>query len=332
MGLKTYIAKRLVYMLILIFLVACVNFILFNLMPDTTLEKYVLQAGGKMTPDKLEELKEIFGFNKPLHEKFVIYIINMLTWNFGYGYESRNTVQADIAMVLPNTLLLMGVAEIGAMIVGILLGVIAGYKRGSTIDTALVTTSLATYSVPVFWIGWLILSFFAVQLKWFEVGKIEPGSWAFNHPLARGAILEFIAGRLYMLFLPALTLFIFIFGGWILLTRATVLETITEDYVTTARAKGLPERTVLLKHVLKNASLPLITSAALTFGFLISGAIITETVYSYRGMGLLIWRAIGTADIPVMQAFFYVIALLVIVANFIADLLYGVIDPRIKYG
>lgn len=332
MGLKSYIARRLAYMVLLIFLVASVNFMLFNLMPGTTLEKYVIQAGGRMTAEKLDELKAIFGFDKPLHERYFIYITNMITWNFGFGYEARTSVAEQISQRLPNTLLLMGVSEIGAMIVGILLGVVAAYKRGSKLDTALVTTSLATYSVPVFWIGWLILSFFSVQLGWFEVGKIEPLAWQFDHPLARGAILEFIAGRLYMLFLPAVTLFIFIFGGWILLTRATVLETITEDYVTTARAKGLPERTVLLKHVLKNASLPLITSAALTFGFLISGAIITETVYSYAGMGMLVWRAIGSTDIPVMQAFFYVIALLVIVANFVADLLYGVIDPRIKYG
>ncbi len=332
MGLKSYIAKRIVYMVILIFLVATVNFILFNLLPNTTLEKYVLNAQGKMTQQRLDELKAIFGFDKPLHERYVLYLGNMFTWNFGFGYESRASVAQEISQALPNTLLLMGVAEIGAMIIGILLGVIAAYKRGSTTDTTLVTVSLATYSVPVFWIGWLILNFFAVQLGWFEVGRIEPQAWAFDHPLARGAILEFISGRLYMLFLPSLTLLIFIFGGWILLTRATVLETITEDYVTTARAKGLPERTVLLKHVLKNASLPLITSAALTFGFLISGAIITETVYSYGGMGSLIWKAIGTTDVPVMQAFFYVIALLVIVANFIADLLYGVVDPRIKYG
>ena len=332
MGLKSYIAKRIVYMVILIFLVATVNFILFNLLPNTTLEKYVLNAQGKMTQERLDELKAIFGFDKPLHERYVLYLGNMFTWNFGFGYESRASVSQEISQALPNTLLLMGVSEIGAMIIGILLGVIAAYKRGSTTDTTLVTVSLATYSVPVFWIGWLILNFFAVQLGWFEVGRIEPQAWAFDHPLARGAILEFIAGRLYMLFLPGLTLLIFIFGGWILLTRATVLETITEDYVTTARAKGLPERTVLLKHVLKNASLPLITSAALTFGFLISGAIITETVYSYGGMGSLIWKAIGTTDVPVMQAFFYVIALLVIVANFIADLLYGVVDPRIKYG
>jgi peptide/nickel transport system permease protein len=328
--LKAYIARRIVYMIVLIFLVATVNFLLFNLMPGTTLSKYVAQLGGvAMTEERLMELKRAYGLDKPIHERYVLYIRNMVTWNFGYSYETRNYVQDDILMVLPNTLILMGIAELGAMLVGIMLGVIAAYKRGSSLDTFLITTSLATYSVPVFWIGWLVLSAFALNLGWFPVGGIVPQSWAFNPP---NSMLEYISGRLYMLTLPAFTLFIFLFGGWILLTRATVLETITEDYVTTARAKGLPERTVLFKHVLKNASLPLITSAALTFGFLISGAIITETVFSYGGMGLMIWAAIATTDVPVMQAFFFVIALLVVVANFVADMLYGVIDPRIKYG
>ena len=330
MGLKAYIARRIIYMIILIFLVATVNFLLFNLMPGTTLSKYVANLGGvAMTEERLAELSKSYGLDLPIHERYVLYIRNMVTWNFGYSYETRNYVQDDILRVLPNTLVLMGIAELGAMLVGILLGVVAAYKRGSNLDTFLITTSLATYSVPVFWIGWLVLSAFSLNLKWFPVGGLVPKDWAFNPPTS---ILQFVSGRLYMLTLPAFTLFIFLFGGWILLTRATVLETITEDYVTTARAKGLPERTVLFKHVLKNASLPLITSAALTFGFLISGAIITETVFSYGGMGLMIWAAIATTDIPVMQAFFFVIALLVVVANFVADLLYGVIDPRIKYG
>jgi peptide/nickel transport system permease protein len=330
MGLKAYIARRIIYMIILIFLVATVNFLLFNLMPGTTLSKYVANLGGvAMTEERLIELRKSYGLDLPIHERYVLYIRNMVTWNFGYSYETRNYVQDDILRVLPNTLVLMGIAELGAMLVGILLGVVAAYKRGGSLDTFLITTSLATYSVPVFWIGWLVLSAFSLNLKWFPVGGLVPKDWAFNPPTS---ILQYVSGRLYMLTLPAFTLFIFLFGGWILLTRATVLETITEDYVTTARAKGLPERTVLFKHVLKNASLPLITSAALTFGFLISGAIITETVFSYGGMGLMIWAAIATTDIPVMQAFFFVIALLVVVANFVADLLYGVIDPRIKYG
>jgi len=332
MGLQSYIAKRIVYMILLIFLVASVNFILFNMMPAVTLNKYIVKtvsSGSRMTEARLNELKALFGFDKPLHERYILYIRNMLTWDFGFSYETMNYVQNDIMMALPNTLFLMGLSEIVAMIVGILFGVIAAYKRGGSLDTFLVTASLATYSVPVFWIGWIMLSFFAVHLGWFEVGGVVPISWTVNRPTG---ILSTFAGRLYMATLPAVTLFIFLFGGWILLTRATVLETITEDYVTTARAKGVPERTVLFKHVLKNASLPLITSAALTFGFLISGAIITETVYSYGGMGLLVWKAIETSDVPVLQAFFYVIALLVIIANFVADLLYGVVDPRIKYG
>lgn len=330
MGLKSYIARRVVYMVLLVFLVASVNFVLFNLMPATTLSKYVTNLTGVgMTAERFEEIKAMYGFDRPLHERYFLYVRNMITWNFGYSYETRDYVQNDIMRALPNTLILMGIAELGAMTVGILLGVIAAYKRGGVLDTALITTSLATYSIPVFWIGWLMLSFFAVELGWFPVGGIEPLEWAINPPTS---ILAIIAGRLYMIVLPATTLFIFLFGGWILLTRATVLETITEDYVTTARAKGLPERTVLFKHVLKNASLPLITSAALTFGFLISGAIITETVFSYAGMGRMVWQAIGRTDVPVMQAFFYVIALLVIVANFVADMVYGVIDPRIKYG
>ncbi len=316
-------------MLILIYLIATVNFVLFNLMPGTTLSKYVAKVEGKMDKEKLDQLKAIYGLDRPMHERYVLYLRNMITWQFGESYESRSSVQNEIIRVLPNTLLLMGVAELAAMFVGILLGVIVAYKRGGSLDTGVVTVSLATYSVPVFWIGWLLLSFFSVQLKWFPVGGVVPREWALNPP---ANIFETIAGRLYMITLPSITLFIFLIGGWILLTRATVLETITEDYVATARAKGLAERTVLFKHVLKNASLPIITSIALTFGFLITGAIITETVFSYGGMGLLVWKAIGQSDVPVLQAFFFVIALLVVVANFVADLLYGVVDPRVKYG
>jgi len=329
MGLKSYIARRIVYMILLIFLVASFNFLLFNMMPGTTLAKYVANLEGKMTPERLEKLKQQFGFDKPLHERYLIYVKNMITWDFGESYEARTTVQEEIMDRLPITLTLMGLAEIPAMIIGILIGVIVAHKRGSAFDTTIVTGSLLTYSIPIFWIGWLMISFFSIQLGWFPVGKVTPSWWATNPP---ANIFEEIGGRLYCLFLPATTLFIFVVGGWILLTRAVVLECITEDYVLTARAKGLPERTVLYKHVLKNASLPIITSIALTFGFLIGGAIITETVYSIEGMGRLVWRAILTTDVPIMQAFFFISALLVILANFVADLLYGVIDPRIKYG
>jgi len=226
----------------------------------------------------------------------------------------------------------MGISTVISIILGMLIGVLVAYKRGGIFDTATVTGSLITYSVPIFFLGWVIIAIFSLGLHWFPSSLEQPVEWARSPP---SNILEILAGRLRHLVLPTITLVLFSVGGWILLTRACVLETINEDYVLTARAKGLKERTVLYKHVLKNASLPLITNVALSFAFMISGAIITETLFSYRGMGLLTYSAIisgGGPDLPLLQAIFYILALAVIFANFIADLLYGVIDPRIRYS
>lgn len=333
MGLKEYIAKRLVYSVILIFAVLTVNFLIFAMMPGDPLRTYMARVQVHTNEEQYNMLREQLGLDKPLHERYTTYLVNMLTWNFGRGMIGGGAgVTEQIMARLPNTLILMGLAAVLSMIAGILIGVLVAHKRGGWFDTATVTGSLVTYSVPIFFIGWLMIFFFAVQMKWFPLGGIQPRAWGRNPPTN---IIELLIGRISCLVLPTLTLFLFSVGGWILLSRACVLETITEDYVVTARAKGLKERTVLYKHILKNASLPLITSVAMSFGFLISGAIITETLYSYNGMGLLMWDALrsgGAPDLPVLQAIFYVIALCVIVANFIADLLYGVIDPRIKYG
>lgn len=329
MGLKTFIARRIVNMVILVWAVITVNFLIFNLMPGSPLEQYLSKVSGRMTPDQIEILKEKFGLNKPLHEKYMIYLRDMLFWDFGVSHYSGDVSQV-MKKRLTSTLELMGISTVITIFIGILLGIVAGYKRGSSIDTALVVGSLITYSVPIFWLGWLIQYAFAIQLRWFPIGGKFPQKWMlYGFP---DNIFEYIAGRVYHMVLPIVTLVLFSVGGWILLTRACILETITEDYVVTARAKGLKERTVLLKHVLKNASLPLITSATLAFAFMIGGAIITETIYNYEGMGRWTWISIQQNDIPALQAIFYVSALAVIVANFIADLLYGVIDPRIKYG
>jgi len=233
------------------------------------------------------------------------------------------------------------------MIIGIVLGVITAYKRGSLIDGSLVMIALATFSFPAFWLGLLAILVFAITLHWFPSGGPFPLSWAttysppqgngFPPPLFHYGVLRIpglieVAGRIYYLILPVAVLTIFLYGGWLLLARASVLETITEDYVVTARAKGIKERTILFKHVLKNASLPLITNAALEFGFVLAGAILTEGVFNYQGLGAWVYDSVIFHDFPVLQAMFFIIAVCVIVANFIADLLYGVIDPRIKYS
>lgn len=330
MGLKGFIVKRGVYSLILIFFVATFNFLIFVMMPGDPLYQYV-SGMERFDPHRYQALIEQFGLNKPMTERYLIYIRNMFTWDFGTTRETGTPIALEMQTRLTNTLLLMGTSAVISIVLGILLGVIAASRRGGILDTTLVTSSLVTYSVPIFWLGMLVIFVFAVHLHWFPTGGIYPRYWAGNWP---SNPLYILGGRLYCMFLPTLTLVLFSLGGWLLLARAAVLETITEDYVVTARAKGVKERTVLLKHVLKNASLPLVTNVALTFGFLITGAIITETVFSYEGMGRWIWHAIWSPspDLPVLQAIFFIVAVCVILANFLADLIYGVLDPRIKYG
>jgi peptide/nickel transport system permease protein len=330
MGLKGYIARRLVYSIVLIFAVLTVNFLIFTLLPGDPTNQYVTTLAKRITEEDLARLRSYYGLDKPLHERYFLYLNNMLTWDFGRGFSrGRSFVYDSIMQRLPNTILLMGLDAVISTIVGILLGVVAAYKRDTILDTGMVTASLITFSVPIFFIGWMVIFLFSVNLGWFPANGTFPREWGRTPPTSS---FEFVVGRLSYIVLPTLTLFLFSVGGWILLTRACVLETITEDYVVTARAKGLKERTVLYKHILKNAALPLITNVAMTFGFLMSGAIITETLFGYGGMGLLIWDALHPPDLPVLQAVFYVIALCVIVANLVADLLYGIIDPRIKYG
>jgi ABC-type dipeptide/oligopeptide/nickel transport system permease component len=175
--------------------------------------------------------------------------------------------------------------------------------------------------------GLLFIAVFAQGLNWFPPGQVVPSSWALGTP----PLLTQIIVRLQHLFLPAMTLTLFFYGGHLLITRSTMMEALGEDYIATARAKGLSEKAVLFKHALKNASLPIVTNAALAFGSLLGGAIITETVFVWNGLGRWIFQAIGFKDFPVMQAMFFIIALCVIAANFISDIIYGIIDPRIKY-
>lgn len=281
------------------------------------------------TAEQVAAVQEMFGLNESMEVRFVKYVRNMLTGNFGFSYYNGRAVIADLSMRFMNTMLLVGVSTILAIIIGILLGVLVAAKRGKAFDSISVSSALLFYSLPSFWMGMVFLLIFHNWLRWFPIGGIVPAEWAYNPP---SNILVEIQGRISHLFLPVMTLVLFQYGGYLLLTRTCMLETLTEDYVTTARAKGVKERTVLFKHALKNASLPLITNIAISFGFMMSGAIITEQVFTYPGLGLWLWNAIAFADYPVLQAMFFVIALCVIFANFIADLLYGVIDPRIKYG
>jgi peptide/nickel transport system permease protein len=328
LGLKTYLVKKIIYLIILVFFVITLNFIIFMLMPGDPTAVFANSARLK-SQEQVEAVRALFGLNESMEVRFFKYVRNMLTGNFGFSYYNGRSIVSDLSLRFVNTMLLVGISTILSIIIGILLGVLVAAKRGKVFDSISVSSALLFYSLPSFWMGMVFLLIFHNWLHWFPIGGIVPAEWAYNPP---SNILVEIQGRMWHLFLPVMTLVLFQYGGYLLLTRTCMLETLTEDYVTTARAKGVKERTVLFKHALKNASLPLITSIAISFGFMMSGAIITEQVFTYPGLGLWLWNAIAFADYPVLQAMFFVIALCVIFANFIADLLYGVIDPRIKYG
>lgn len=331
MGLRAYIAKRILFSIVLVYFVITVNFIIFMMMPGDPAMRFA-DAARIRNPVIIQNIRERFGLDQPLHVRYVKYVGNMLTGQFGYSYSTKAPIAEEVALRLQNTLVLIIPPEIFSIVIGIGLGVIAAKKRGGKTDSAAVITSLIAYSLPVFWIGMMLILVFAYNLNWFPTGHTVPVSWMLLPGGRPDNFLVEITTRLHHLIFPWTTLVLLSYGGWVLLTRATMLEAITEDYVLTARAKGLKERTVLFKHTLKNASLPIITDVAITFGFMLSGAIVTEQVFGYPGLGWWIWNSIDSKDYPALQAIFFIIALCVIVANFMADLLYGVVDPRVKYG
>lgn len=354
MGLRGFIFRRLIYSFALLIMVIILNFVIFKMMPGDPVQ-FLMQPWGKENPEvrKAQEqlIRNLWGLGDPMEIQIAKYIRNLLSWNFGIEFTSRKPIEIVMMQRVPYTVLLLGASTLIAILIGVLWGIAVIQRRGGLFDSASVGGSLFVGALPTFWLGLIFLLFFYLQLRWFPNTGAYPQEWAGKYPvpwnsisnssptafhmilsLNLAEILRLFGGFLHHLFLPLMTLTIFFVGGWLLLTRATMLETVTEDYVLTARAKGLRERTVLLKHAFKNASLPIITSAALSFGFLLTGAIITETVFGYPGLGSWIWQAIQFLDYQVMMAIFYVVSICVIVANIIADLLYGVIDPRIKYG
>ena len=337
MGLRAYIAKRLLYTIFLVFFVITINFIIFEVMPGSPIDYFI---GGRqvLSPERIAAIMHRWGLDQPWHVRYVTYLHKMLTWDFGETNPLTGEVPVAgfIMNYLPNTFILMGISTVLSIVIGVILGVIAAYKRGGLFDSAAVISSLVTFSLPTFWMGMVFISVFRGILPANRIVGDNMPPWntffIFGTQFSFPTLFE-LQDRILHLILPVTTLTLFQYGNYLLLTRATMLETLTEDYIMTAKAKGLRERTIIFKHALKNASLPIITSSAIAFGFMLSGAMITETVFSYPGIGWLTLNSIMvTMNYPVLHVVFYITALTVIIANFIADLLYGVIDPRIKYG
>jgi peptide/nickel transport system permease protein len=323
MGLREYVLKRAIYAAILVFIVITINFALFMV------RNPVQMMAGKLPPKVREGLEERFGLNETIPVRYVKYLQNLLTFQFGYSYRTGEPVSDEVFSRLSNTLALCVTAEVIAVSIGLAVGVLAAFRRGKVTDTLASVFSVVTQGLPVFWIGMLLILVFSYNLGWFPAGHSEPPEWAIH---GKPSILIELATRFWYLFLPALTLVIISVGSYVLLTRASMLEVLSEDYLVTLKAKGLSDTKILFKHALKNASLPIITEVAIAFAFTLSGALVTETIFTYPGLGMWIWVSIEQADYPALQAIFYLVSLCVIAANLVVDLVYGAVDPRIRYG
>jgi len=285
----------------------------------------MLIAERVLKPSVAEEVRIKFGLNLPLWQQYLLYIKNLLSGYLGYSFHWKEPVIKVIMERLPNTIMLMGVSTVFSFFIGIFLGAISAWRRGTKTDVTIVTGSLLFYSVPVFWIGMLFLMLLGYYLGLFPIAGT----------ISRPPPREFFAriwDFLYHMTLPALTLTLISFGDYTLLMRNTLLDVLTQDYIVTARAKGLSEKVVLFRHAMRNALLPTVTAVAISLGFIVSGATLTETVFSWNGVGRLIFDAMMMRDYPVLQGAFLLISISVIIANYVADLLYGFLDPRIKYA
>lgn len=307
---------------LLVFVVAVtLNFLLPRLMPGNPLALIAGVDVGLMTPEERAEVIEQVGLNQPLIVQYVDYWKSILTGDFGFSFKSGRPISEIISERLPWTLLITGSALVVSAIFGVTLGAFSAWRRGKKIDLSLLSGMIAVESLPSFWLGMMLISVFSVQLGLFpSFGAVTPASglsgWSHVRDIAEHAVL------------PIATLSVLSVPGVYLTMRYSMLEVLGEDFIRTARAKGASEGRVLFGHVARNAMAPVVTFLAIRFAFSFGGAVIIETVFSYPGLGRLIFEAVSGRDYPVMQASFLVITIAVLLANLFADLLYPILDPR----
>lgn len=280
---------------------------------------------GRLPMEQIEELRRIFGLDKPMLEQYFLYVVNTLKGNFGISFFYRAPVLKVIMDFLPRTLLLSISATTLAVLISVFIGVHSASNYGKKRGLVSLVLMILFRSVPSFWLGSIFLWLFAFQLGWFPLAGMA------SRPPPTEPLL-YIGDVLHHLILPALTLALGIFATIALILRGAMLGELSQDYVTLARAKGHRERTVLYKHALRNALLPVITAIALAYGVCLTHTLLVEIVFSWEGIGKLMLYSVNRRDYPVLQGIFFIIAIMVIFSNLIADLLYGVLDPRVKRG
>ena len=317
-GMTRYVAMRSIQTFITLLIILTLIFIMFEALPAKPQD--LLATTPNMQPSQIQFMVELFGYDRPVLDRYAMYMVNMLTFDFGLSFSQADEVWDILKERIPRTMLLFGGATVLAYIIGIYLGAMIAWRRGGVLDGSSVVISLVFYNMPSFWIGLIFLVVFASELNWFPLtGWYDPTD-----------NLPYLVDILWHVSLPMIVLLLLSLAGTILLMRTAMLDVIGENYMVTAKAIGLPERRVLFKHGARNAMLPVVTSFVIAFVFSIGGAVVLENVFSFPGMGALYIDALFQLDFPVAQATLYIITLMVLLGNFAADLIYGYLDPRVR--
>jgi peptide/nickel transport system permease protein len=321
-GIATYLTGRLAQSLVVLWVVITLLFLMFRLLPGNPLVAYISPT---FTEEQQRELLDRFGLDEPLPTQYAVYLGNLLKGDLGESFFHRQPVTEMVMEVLPNTLYLTLSSLIVAYLFGVLGGMFLAAKRGTFLEKAGVTFTLMTRSAPEFWVGMILLVVFAVGLQWFpSSGAASPGV-GFSSEWDKLTSLDFWRH----LALPAITLGLYLHGLPLLLMRSSMLEVLQDDFVTMERLIGYTERRIILRHAARNALLPVVTALALGVGYSLGGNVVVEYVFGWPGLGRMLVRAVSDKDYPLAQGAFLLIAIVMVGMNFAADLLYGVLDPRV---
>lgn len=327
MGLRSYILRRVLLMIPMFFLSTIIIFSLIYLAPGDPIEVMFTASGRPPPREIIEEIRKSFGLDKPIYIQYLIWLNKILHGDFGVSYSGAHCGHQVIDLIkvrIWNTVILVLTAQILSLILAVSLGVISAVKQYSIFDSFLSVTAVFGYSMPNFWLALMLMFLFGLNLGWFPIfGTHTIGSDLAGVP----KILDYI----WHMFLPVLTLSVGTTAWLFRMVRSTMLDTLTQDYITTARAKGVKERIVIYKHALRNALLPVVTIIGLNAGFILSGAVITETIFAWPGLGRLTISFALMRDYPGLMAISVIIILMVYIATLITDIAYSLIDPRIRY-
>jgi peptide/nickel transport system permease protein len=322
-----HLFRRLGFYLVALWASLTLNFLIPRLMPGDPVLLLLARLQGRVNPEGIQALRIMFGVNahQSLLQQYATYLQNLAHGNFGVSITYFPTpVATVIGQSLPWTLILVGVSAILSFLGGTLLGVLAAWRRGARLDTVLAPMLTFFSAIPYFWLALIVVYVFGFLLRLF------PLTGAYDLSVEPGLNAAFITSAVYHAILPAITIVVSSIAGWMLGMRNAMLNTLSEDYVLMAQAKGLPDRRVMLMYAARNAILPNITGFALSLGFVVGGALLTEIIFSYPGIGFALLQAVQSEDFPLMQGIFLVITLAVLGANFLADILYVVLDPRVR--